>query len=119
MTYPYGMYNAPEVGNGLGGLPRRVTAGGPPTFLTFNRFVTPGSGVAEVPSGARWMRVTVVGGGGGAGNRGGGGGGCATTSTFVSAASVTYSVGAGGTGAGGGNNGNPGVPVVLLGAHFL
>lgn len=26
MPYPYGMYNAPTVGNGLGGLPRRTTA---------------------------------------------------------------------------------------------
>lgn len=27
MTYPYGMRNAPSVGNGLGGLPRRAEAG--------------------------------------------------------------------------------------------
>lgn len=30
MPYPYGMYNAPTVGNGLGGLPRRTSAGSGP-----------------------------------------------------------------------------------------
>ena len=101
-TYPYGMYNAPTVGNGLGGLPRRVTAGGPPTLVSFQRIVTAGSGIAAVPFGAKWMRVTVVGGGGGAAQGGGGGGGAATTSTFVTANNVTYTVGAGGIAANGG-----------------
>jgi hypothetical protein len=34
MTYPYGMYGAPRVGNGLGGLPRRTVAVAPTTVST-------------------------------------------------------------------------------------
>lgn len=54
MPYPYGMYNAPVVGNGLGGLPRRTTvvpASTTPTYPQITRplgdWVQIGSQVAE------------------------------------------------------------------------
>jgi hypothetical protein len=63
------------------------------------------TGTLFPPSGARFMRVAVVGGGGGSDNAvsGGGGGGCAA-SKIVSSMPISYFIGAGGIEAIGGNS---------------
>ncbi len=98
MSYAYGMKGAPAVGNGLGGLPRRLTTSGkasrPPLFrYNITRIVTPGDGVLIPPEGAKLMRVTVVGAGC---YSNGGGGGCATIAVFVPVTPIEYNVGQGG-----------------------
>lgn len=94
---------SPARGNGLGGFPGTAAVSQP--LLTFSRVViTSTGGKIDVPSGAKFMRVTVVGGGGDGGQAaynnnyfgpgyyyGGGGGGCAAT-TVVVAQPIEYSV---------------------------
>lgn len=58
MPYPYGMYNAPTVGNGLGGLPRRAAPRGE------SLYALPGTYTWVCPVGVTSVSVLVIGGGG-------------------------------------------------------
>ena len=102
MNYKYGLQGFPRA-SGAGTVSEKLNYA---AQATFTRIVTPGSGTVNPPSGARFMRVAVVGGGGGAvgGTGGGGGGGGCAASKMVVASSVSYTVGAGGSSSDGGDS---------------
>lgn len=79
MPYPYGMQSAPAVGNGLGGLPRRGTAGPPPKTIELI-YETFSEKTVVLPTGFRSFRVTLIGGGFAGSN--GGGGACAQSAIY-------------------------------------